>query len=283
MNAMFSTNPWPIFIVAVAGTLIGVTALLAGPLRSQRWASQVPALMAMSLGLSILAWQAYEIDREEARELDAAEARLAPIPRPPEFDSVDHWLALTDAGRRVSLFQIRPCGTKEVSSTAAANRISMLHLNKKLIQTGPVSDECNCHGWIFTGGCCWIKGNSVEQILKDNCYRTVSSPAVSDLVVFRDDKGVITHTGVIHGFAGDGTPLLESKWGRLGRFVHTSAQHIYGDNTCTYYRSSRVGHLLRGIESDPKTNRVPRHSQWRAEEYPVLGIARDYWRSSLDE
>src|SRR5207248_516297 len=46
----------------------------------------------------------------------------------------------------------------------------------------------------------------------------------------------------------DGVVLVESKWGQLGRYIHTCADHIYGDNTCTYYRSSRTGHVLRGLQ-----------------------------------
>jgi hypothetical protein len=34
------------------------------------------------------------------------------------------------------------------------------------------------------------------------------------------------------------------------RYVHTPSDHCYTDSTCTYYRSPRKGHLLRGLEAE---------------------------------
>ena len=42
----------------------------------------------------------------------------------------------------------------------------------------------------------------------------------------------------------DSDVLVESKWGRLGCYVHRADQSGYLDTTCDYYRSPRTGHLL---------------------------------------
>jgi hypothetical protein len=204
-------------------------------------------ILILSSGL-LLAWQGYEINRQEAQELAESEARMAAVAPPPNFVSVESCSALTDAGTPIPVFLIGPGSAPQPNSTTEENRISQRRLNHKLIQMGPATDDSNCHGWVFTGGRYWVPGNSVDRILKDNGYRVVSQPAGGDLAVFRNQGGEITHTGVVHSVGGDGVVLVESKWGRLGRYIHTCADHIYDDNSCGYYRSSRSGHVLRGIE-----------------------------------
>jgi hypothetical protein len=207
---------------------------------------RVQAGMLSLVSGSLLAWHVCEINRREEQDLDAAESHLAAIPRPPALDRVETSSALTDAGTQIPLFHVRPGSTAKSKATAEEDILS-LHVNRKLIQTGPACDDYNCHGWVFTRSRFWVLGNSIEQILKENHYQTVSSPEAQDLAVFRDKSGEITHTGVVQSITGDGTVLLESKWGRLGRYIHTCSDHLYSDFTCAYYRSVRTGHLLRGI------------------------------------
>src|SRR5262249_9036483 len=84
--------------------------------------------------------------------------------------------------------------------------------------------------------------------LQDNRYSAVSSPRAGDLAVYHNPSGEVTHTGIVR-LAADGLILIESKWGQLGRFVHTPTEHCYTDSTCTSYRSPRTSHLLRGLEA----------------------------------
>src|SRR5205807_1160464 len=81
----------------------------------------------------------------------------------------------------------------------------------------PPDATSNCHGWVFTGGRYWVKGGAVEDILRDNGYRTVEDPRPGDLVVYRDDQGAVSHTGVVSSVGADGLVLVESKWSWLGR------------------------------------------------------------------
>ncbi|GIW90977.1 MAG: hypothetical protein KatS3mg109_1409 [Pirellulaceae bacterium] len=96
----------------------------------------------------------------------------------------------------------------------------------------------NCHGWVFTGGRYVVKSEDVETILHDNGYSEVEQPQVGDLVVYRDEQGRIIHTGVVRGILDDGTPLLESKWGFAGRFLHRPEEQVYSTNY-RFYRTSR--------------------------------------------
>jgi hypothetical protein len=210
-----------------------------------------PRLQAAALCLGsglLLACQIYYIDREEEDTLDASEARLHGIPRSPDFVFVEAGSALTDSGTAIPLFRIPSDTTAHVSSFAEENCISRRRLHQELIPTGEASDAYNCHGWVFTGGHFWLRGSFVEQILRDNHYQAIIAPVPGDLAVFRDENGAVTHTGLVHHIRKNSVVFLESKWGKLGRYIHASTDHIYGDNACTYYRSSRSGHLLHAIE-----------------------------------
>ena len=86
------------------------------------------------------------------------------------------------------------------------------------------------------------------MILEDNGYRQIKVPQAGDLVIYRDDSAVITHAGRVAFVLNEGQPMIESKWGYQGVFLHRPDGSPFGLNW-TYYRSSRPNqHLLR---SDP--------------------------------
>jgi hypothetical protein len=310
MSFWFSTDPWPLFVLAVSGVAMALPALLIASQKRTRPTWRAPVLLAILLGLIgfgavaaqlpalvwlpaqvlglvwlvfglarlvyskstipglsrfcrprfqatalclscglLLAYQVHQLNREEVESLDAAEAQLSGIQAPPAFVLQENHTALTDAGKPIPLFRIHPDDLSYTSSSVEEARVSQRSLHCGLVQTGPASDDYNCHGWIFAGGRFWVRGNVVESILADNGYKAVPRPVAGDLAVFRDQRGEVSHTGLVHRVGDDEAVLVESKWGKLGRYVHTCADHIYGDNTCTFYRSSRSGHLLRGLES----------------------------------
>jgi hypothetical protein len=154
--------------------------------------------------------------------------------------------ALTDAGHAI------PLGTARLASEADATRgdsqlIEKYRLAGQVIQTGPAGLECNCHGWVFTAGRYWVHGTDVERILKDNGYRPVSNPQPGDLAIWRNPWDAVSHSGLVRSAAADGELLVESKWGRGGRYVHTPTRHPYPHDRCTFYHSPRGGHLLLGV------------------------------------
>jgi hypothetical protein len=99
---------------------------------------------------------------------------------------------------------------------------------------------------VFTDGRYWIKGEQVEKIIKENGYKEVSEPGENDLVIFRNEEGKIVHSGLVRALTRGGLVLIESKWGRAGRFLHTPDLNLYG-GACTFYHSARPGHRLRGL------------------------------------
>jgi hypothetical protein len=163
----------------------------------------------------------------------------------PLEENPTHW-AHTDAGRSVPLFVLAQPGPNNPAPPADdVNYLQSRRLQFSLIRNKPRSDVSNCHGWVFTGGRYWVRGGSVEPILEDNGYRPVSAPQIGDLAVYRDPDGAVAHSGLVCGFTRDQAVLVESKWGRLGCYVHPTDQSGYPGTTCTYYHSLRAGHLLR--------------------------------------
>jgi len=97
-----------------------------------------------------------------------------------------------------------------------------------------------------------VRGAAVESILADNAYQITTEPCEGDLAVFHDSFGKVTHTGLVRGHS-SGTVLIESKWGQMGRFVHTARDHPYGADALTYYHTPRGTHLLLGpLEAPPR-------------------------------
>jgi hypothetical protein len=148
----------------------------------------------------------------------------------------------TDAGRPVKVAVPEREATPE--EIEAVER-EMVHANA--LNTAPAGAYCNCHGWVFTGGRYWLSGAEVANVLEDNGYTVVSRPRPGDVIVYRMGSEIV-HTGLVRA-ADEFGVLVESKWGKRGRFVHAPEYQDYSSDF-TYYRSSRAGHLLLGIESE---------------------------------
>jgi hypothetical protein len=151
----------------------------------------------------------------------------------------------TDAGQPIKVFApTRLPSAEELAAVERQTRVA------NLICTGPPGVDCNCHGWVFTGGRFWVDSDQVDPILRDNGYRLVSQPSAGDLIVYRIGEQIV-HTGVVRVADQHGV-LVESKWDKRGRYVHAPEYQDYARDFA-YYRSSRAGHLLRsaGAHSPP--------------------------------
>jgi hypothetical protein len=163
----------------------------------------------------------------------------------PEFDDISPSPLATDKGRRLRVFHLVSDSEMEARrNNVQENLLSRPELYAKVITLEAGGGNCNCHGWIFSGGRYWISGETVEVILADNGYQKTAAPRLGDLAIYRDLGGVITHTGVVRAMMPDGLVLVESKWGNLGTFLHPVDVHPYDGSTCAYHRSSRGGHRL---------------------------------------
>ncbi len=222
-----------LFALARTAALEAMAGGLGGVVRHPR--GQGGLLFAASAGL--LLWQGAELDRDAPEEFKRPEPSV--LSRPVGLVALPG-PALTDAGNPVTLYRAAP---DEDPTFEPGAWLRTRGLDERVIRTAPPSLDYNCHGYTFAGGHSWVQSASVDLILKDNHYRTVSKPEAGDVAVYRGAGGKVTHSGVVR-VAHDGLLLIESKWGRAGRYLHAPDYHVYGGNACTYYRSDRPGHLL---------------------------------------
>jgi hypothetical protein len=198
-------------------------------------------------GLLVAFWQPGLIEpTAPAVKADTAD-RLPPEEFPLKEDASVH--AVTDKGRPVRLYyaeagEIEPAAMLAVE----ANKIRPWALSTSMIRTEKPDVGYNCHGWTFADGHHWILNNDVNAILADNGYRPVKQPRPGDLAVYHSGPGgEVIHSGVVRVAGPDKVILVESKWGWLGRYVHTPEAQLYG-RSWVYYHSDRNGHRLRGLD-----------------------------------
>ena len=107
-------------------------------------------------------------------------------------------------------------------------------------RTSP-SPAYNCHGLTFASRRTQIlQGQYIATILSDDQYRAVSETDImaGDIVVYYDESGDANHSGmVIELSAQFSVPIVVSKWGSAGEFIHNvhDCPNQYGPNK-KYYR-----------------------------------------------
>jgi len=200
------------------------------------------------LGVALISWQVYTLDQQLAIEQIDSDIALQ-SPQPPELRPIPGLSALTDRGRSIPLMSL--VVKAHSSPTEELSFIRSMNLESQIIQTGQPDESYNCHGWVFANGTAWIRGEEVKTILVDNQYQVASEPAIGDLVIFHDASGNVKHSALVCSILHDGAVLLESKWGKMGRYIHTLHRHSYQQFKCTIYRSPRSGHRLH-MERPPK-------------------------------
>jgi hypothetical protein len=82
----------------------------------------------------------------------------------------------------------------------------------------------NCHGLVFASSRTRIEASAgIRKILDDDKYEEVPLKDVlpGDVVIYYSDTGDPNHSGVVVQF-GNGlvVPVIYSKWGNAGEFVH---------------------------------------------------------------
>jgi len=141
----------------------------------------------------------------------------------------------TDSGRTVTTEDDHYPREPDVSDSVAKEQLRRWGLLDSVKQTGKPTDSTNCAGWVFTCGKKWMPDSGdVWKIIKDNGYKEVTDPKPGDIVIYKDAQGRITHIGIVRA---DG--MIESKWGRLGRYLHKPHHVPPGYGKPCYYRSDR--------------------------------------------
>ncbi len=158
---------------------------------------------------------------------------------------------VTDGGTKIRL-AMRSLTNEEYETFLARTQKSMAELSAKAMLREPPYLHSNCHGWVFTGGEHLVRGEDVQLILNDNGYAQVQKPEPSDIAIYRDDSGAITHTGLVRGNLGEST-MVESKWGIGAIYLHVADEQPYGKNI-EYYRTTRGSHLIETVAINRKNS-----------------------------
>ncbi|MFQ3650610.1 MAG: hypothetical protein SNJ75_09770 [Gemmataceae bacterium] len=199
-------------------------------------------------GAGLLTFGLYRIDAELQESLAESDTLFASLTREVDFPPSPTLTVQTDQGNPIELWMPTSQSMEDLLSFSELDYLRRMRLEASLIQTGPADGEYNCHGWVFTGGRYWVRGKSVEAILHDNGYRETNKPMIGDLCIYRDPHGEVSHSAIVRGLGDKGLVLLESKWGKLGRYIHMAHEHhAYSGHVPTFYRSPRTGHLLHGL------------------------------------
>lgn len=237
----------PLMLVSF-GCVLAIASGQTGASRLFSWVGSpsLPYAVLLAAGLGMSAWGACQLDNEQP-PLDLDELDLVEPPLP-KMHPVTGPAPRTDRGQPVVIQSPTEEDMSTTDATVTDQKLVRAWGSKlKLIRTGPPDLRYNCHGWVFTGGQYWLGGEQVEQILRDNGYQVVGTPSPGDVAIFRDSVGAVTHTALVRLIDADGSITLESKWGRMGRYLHPADAHSYGDNL-QYYHTPRESHVIEGIK-----------------------------------
>jgi hypothetical protein len=238
--------------LALAGASLGIAFLRSGlPAWLAKLAARPAAHASMlcAAGLALTAYGLFRIDADLKSNMNESAQMMADASAAVELGPSAAPAARTDQSRRIPLWVPSAGSLDDLQTFSEADFVRRLRLETHLIQTGPMDGDYNCHGWVFTGGKFWVRGGHVDTILQDNGYRETKRPTIGDLCVYRNQDGEVAHTAVVRGLGADDLILLESKWGKLGRYIHSATtNHAYTSHKPTFYRTGRGTHLLAGIE-----------------------------------
>jgi hypothetical protein len=233
-------------LVGVAMALAGLALLFADVRRRRgiRPLAVAGALLALAAPAAALWW---------APSPPATDAAAGPDPDVLFRPFPIRWAppAETDRGRPVPLYAGVDADVDADYRREERALVGSARLAAQLIRLAPADGRCNCHGWIFAGGRYWMRPDAARLVLEDNGYVTVSVPRPGDLAVYFHAQGWPVHSAIVRAAPPDGPVLVESKWGWGGRYLHPADTYCEPAARFAYYRSSRNGHLIRGIETSP--------------------------------
>jgi hypothetical protein len=107
-------------------------------------------------------------------------------------------------------------------------------------RTGPTAGY-NCHGLTFACRRAEINDPAlIWMIIKDDLYQQIPRTDVlpGDLILYFDpDDGHVEHSGIVISVNGqDKPPMVVSKWGKYGEFIHRADYCPYNYFGSRYYR-----------------------------------------------
>ena len=235
----------------LAGTYLLGAPLLVAILRLRAPGAEASAvsggrLLAAHLLMTVAAW--WHFQRLQAEPWDEIPTRAELLNR----EQVEDTELVTDQGRAIPLFRSLVQGPVEIESLDSH---SAAWRNVKRVAAA--DRKANCHGWVFAAGEYLVEAEHVDWILRDNGYHTVEQPQAGDLIIYRYDDGTPMHSGIVRLVQNDGTPVIESKWGLGGRYLHPPENPLY-HGRIEYYRGPQ------GSDGDrsEETGRVQRRPRF---------------------
>ena len=213
------------------------------------------SLFLFGIGLAGLSSLAIESHEQGIVERDMVVFDI--ISSQPDMHADEDVRVKTDTGKPIVVQVVTTPRDVGTSSRLEKTVLTSMSFSHQMIRRERASDDCNCHGWVFTGGKYWVSGSAVDDILNDNGYVAVETPQAGDIAIYRNGEA-IGHTALVRTVE-KGMPLLvEGKWGWMGVFIHPVEQSCYGNNI-VYYRTNRGNHILSGLENTVahKTGREP--------------------------
>jgi hypothetical protein len=230
------------FVAWMGAVLAAAKTLLGKPTQNWVWGGSAALMILIGCGVSIWSYERYSrlFNHFVVFNIDACIGQVMPS---------DAFKGYADNGEEVELFQFNT-DDRVFSEFASQFSIRYARFENALIETADADKQANCHGWVFTNGKFLLRGTGVETILRSNQYRLVTEPQANDIVIYRDVTGKILHTALVQAVLGDGTVIAESKWGIDKRVLHRPEDQPYS-NRLQYYRTDRLSHSIRIVESQP--------------------------------
>ncbi|MEG5128599.1 peptidoglycan-binding protein [Microcoleus sp. ARI1-B5] len=149
---------------------------------------------------------------------------------------------LTDSGKTITVGYGSSGSSRRVSSGFNEKTfLESVKMSDRVKKLSDITTEYDCHGFTFLAGAEWINNGEVEKILKDNGYSVAQNPSVGDVVIYRDNKGLIQHSGIVAAVSGNTVTKVISKWSVYGLYEHNlkDVPASYGQKT-TVYKSNRT-------------------------------------------
>jgi hypothetical protein len=146
-----------------------------------------------------------------------------------------------------------------VSADSDPRTCNYTHFNLTTEQLGRTW-RYNCWGFTFLPRRYWINSDTdVDNIIHDNCDPIPDgSVRVGDVIRYRDDSNITTHTGRVWQTDGAGhATLIRSKWGPWAEYIHLplDVPNSYGTNLA-YFRQKAplIGVADLWIKDSPTDN-----------------------------
>lgn len=193
----------------------------------------------LTLGLALLAtleFGGFFLGSQHLADPESFEDRLIDVQLPGDLLEVPNIYASTQSGATVKLYQ-RTVSREEFASFVDGAASTIQGFTQTAILRAEADKSANCHGWVFTNGQYIIACEDVDTILHGNNYTEVQRPQLGDVAVYRNSDRAVVHTGVVRGFLDNEIPLVESKWGMNGVYLHLANQQPYS-STVSYWRSA---------------------------------------------